>query len=447
MLIRLYESVLSAAGLVANKDGLISMDLDGIHAPCTVGKDPAKRLVLPIPEVLNNPNWNTTIAFHPMAESLLRGESEVLRKLKALLMVRILGVTSDLAAQLMAIAVNVDAQKKLTPDQHEFLSLVGGVSENTFKDLTKIVESLTIDKNQLVSMYLKRAGQWKGKGYSRVAVTTFPLIEQLATPGKEVFGITLASQKNKKAIKALFDYILPDAEDVDKYSYGTNSDVAPYFHALMSSFAKIAKQLNTNVRKFKKHLDDADKMLINVEFDKELNDLGKYRDLIPNLSGNEGVMLDKSGAEVKQATHNKVVVLDTSVGKQVAHNALASIENAEAPLQQPQQEVMQPQAVGQNLPWHDPQPSQFQPQQAPQAPAANNDGTVSFNDLLQKRMGVAPMVQPVMQPQFQQPMMSPQQMFMQQFSHPQQPMGGFPNQFQQPMMAPMFQQPMYPSGI
>lgn len=444
MLIRLYESVLAAAGLVANQEGLVSMDLGGVLHPFTVGKDPAKRLVLPIQSVLTNPNWNATIAFHPMAESLLRGESEVLRKFKTMLMVRILGVTSDLAAQLMAIAVNVDAQKKLSPDQHEFLSMVGPVSENTFKDLSRILESMSVDKNQLVNMYLKRAGHWKGKGYSRVAVTTFPLIEQLATPGKEVFGISLASQKNKKAIKALFDYLLPEAEDVDKYSYGTNSDVAPYFHALMSSFAKIAKQLNSITRKFKKHLDDADKLMINVEFDKELNDLGKYRDLIPSLSGNEGVLLDKAGTEVKQAANTKVVVLDTSVGKQVASHALAAVENAEVPLQQPLQQVMQPQQVNQNLPWNPPAQQPVQPQPA----ATNNDGTVSFNDLLQKRMGVQPVMQPVMQPQYQQPMLTPQQMFLQQFGQPQpQAYAGFPNQYPPQVQQPMFQQPMYPSGI
>lgn len=451
MLIRLYESVLAAAGLVANKEGLISMDLDGIHTPCTVGKDPAKRLVLPLPEVLANPNWQTTIAFHPMSESLLRGESEVLRKLKALLMVRILGVSTELATQLMAIAVNVDAQKKLTPDQHEFLSQVGAVTENTFKDLTKIIESLGIDRNQLCHMYLKRAGQWKGKGYSRVAVTTFPLIEQLGSQGKEVFNLSLSSQKNKKAIKALFDYILPNAEDVDKYSFGTNSDVAPYFHAMMSSFAKIAKQLNSITRKFKKHLDDADKLLINVEFDKELNDLGKFRDLIPSLSGNEGVILDKAGGEVKQQPNNKVVVLDTSVPKAATHHALASIENAEVPLQQPQQVQQQPQA-NQVMPWDNQAPVvQQTPQHQP--PQPKESGTVTFDSLLQNRMGV-PAQQPMMQPQYQQPMMqpvmaqpmlTPQQMFVQQFAQPQQGMMGYPNQFQQPQgyMA----QPMFPTGI
>jgi len=452
MLIRLYESVLAAAGLVANKEGLISMDLDGIHTPCTVGKDPAKRLVLPLPEVLANPNWQTTIAFHPMSESLLRGESEVLRKLKALLMVRILGVTTELATQLMAIAVNVDAQKKLSPDQHEFLSLVGAVSENTFKDLTKIIESLGIDKNQLCHMYLKRAGQWKGKGYSRVAVTTFPLIEQLGTQGKEVFTFSLHSQKNKKAIKALFDYILPEAENVDKYSFGTNSDVAPYFHAMMSSFAKIAKQLNSITRKFKKHLDDADKLLINVEFDKELNDLNKFRDLIPSLSGNEGVVLDKAGAEVKAPVNNKVVVLDTSVPKAATHQALASIENAEVPLQQPaQQPVQQPNQV---MPWDTQPQQQAAPVQQTQAP--KESGTISFDSLLQNRMGIAPMQQPILQPQYQQPMMqqpmlqqpmlTPQQMFVQQFAQPQQNMMGYPGQFPQQGFMQQ-QQPMFPTGI
>lgn len=444
MLIRLYESVLAAANLVVNNEGLISMDLCGVHSPCTVGKDPAKRLVLPTPAVLANPNWATTIAFHPLSESLLRGESEVLRKLKALLMMRVLGVVSDLSTQLMAIAVNVEAQKKLTPDQHEFLSLVGPVSENTFKDLSRINESLGVDRNQLINMYLKRAGQWKGKGYSRVAVTTFPLLAELATPGKEVFGINLGSQKNKKAIKALFDYILPGNEDADKYSYGSNNDVAPYFHAMMSSFVKIAKQLNSITKKFKKHLDEPESLMIDVEFDKDLNDLGKFRDIIPSLSGNEGVSLDKSGEEAKVMSSDKVVVLDTSVGKKVVQNALASIESAEVPIQQPVQQVAVQQPVVQNLPWNQAPVQQVPVQQPVQAPAAT--GTVTFDQLLQQRVGAAvPTVMPVVQMGYQQAPVSPQQMFMQQFGQVQQPtpMVGY-NQFQQPGF---IQQPMYPTGI
>lgn len=400
MLITLYKSVLSAAGLVASEEGLISMDFDGILTPCTIGRNPAKRLALPTPSILNNPTWDTIVAFHPMSESLLRGESEVLRKLKSMLMVRVLSVTSDLAIQLMAIAVNVEAQKKLSPSQHEYLSIIGAVGENTYKDLTKIMGSLTIEKgDQLINMYLKRAGQWKGKGYSRVAITTFPLLEELGTPGKEVFGHNLSSIKNKKAIKALFDFILPGNEDPDKYSYGTNGDVAPYFHAMMSSFSKVAKQLNSITSKFKKHLDDAESLMINVEYDKELNDLGKYRDLVPSLSGNEGKLLDKAGLEVPAHPEAKAVILNTTAGKQAVRNAMASIDEAEPEfIPEPQNTVA--------LPW------QTQPQQ------------------------------PVYQPQPVQQQLSQQQMFAQQFSQPLHLQPAGMNYQQQ-----QYQQPMFPTGI
>lgn len=417
MLITLYKSVLSAAGLVATDEGLVSMDFDGILTPCTVGKKPSKRLVLPIPAILNNPNWNTTIAFHPMSESLLRGESEVLRKLKAMLMVRVLATTSDLAVQLMAIAVNVAAHKKLSPTQHEFLSIVGDVSENTFKDLTKITGSLTIEKgDQLINMYLKRAGQWKGKGYSRVAVTTFPLIQELGTPGKEVFGHNLASLKNKRAIKALFDYILPETADADRYSYGTNSDIAPYFTAMMSSFTKVAKQLNSVTHKFKKHLDDADKLMIDIEYDKELNDLSKYRDLVPSLMGNEGVVLDKAGKEVKMSDKPATILLDTSAGKNAVRNALATIQEAES-----ETVSTVPPAVA--LPWETPQPQVAAPVAAPPPQPTTQNGLVSFDSLLQRQLGGAqpyqqPFQQPFHQPQYnQQPMLTPQQQFLAQFGN------------------------------
>ena len=146
-------------------------------------------------------------------------------------------------------------------------------------------------------------------------------------------------------------------------------------------------------------------------------------------------------------------MLDTSAPKHAAHHALASIENAEVSLQPQVAALAQTPATPAVMPWDTQPQQQPQTQYQPQAHQATKESdTVSFSDLLAKRMGVAAQPQPmVMQPQYQQPvqqpMMTPQQMFAQQFAQPQQTMMGFPGQYQQPMQQPFMQQPMFPTGI
>jgi len=285
-ILELYRAILAANNFVVGEDNLVSYVIGGEKVPAMCN---GKRIVFPAAPVLQNPDWENTIAFHPMSEAIIRGESPMIRKLKVAVMARITTVASCLLTDLMGMAVDTDYHKKLSPTQSEFLSLIGAVNADTLKKLNNLMDVISIDgERRLMSLFIKRGGTYKGKGYQRVAVVDFPLVEQLKSEGTKAYDVNMGSLKNKKAILALFNYILPDADVAEAYSFGSNSMAAPNLHALLSSFVKIAKKLNKITHLFRKHLDNPDELHIDLAFADHIDDLAQYRDMIPSLAGNEG---------------------------------------------------------------------------------------------------------------------------------------------------------------
>lgn len=281
----LYKAVTGAIGLEADANGLLSMNVDGQLLPCELD---GKRMALPTQEVLKTADWDHVVGFHPLSENILRGESPILKKLRMLMNLRITYVASTLLSRLLEIGVDHDYHKKLSPTAAEFLSRIPNVDEKTYKALDKILDSLElVGERRLVSIYLKRGGVFKDEKFTRVAVTSFPITDQFEADGHEIFGVKMRG-KDKESIKALFEYILPQADNLEVYSAGSNSSTAPYFHALCLAFIKVAKRLNSVVRIFKKHLENADQLHIDVDWEEMIGDLSIYRDLIPSLRGNEG---------------------------------------------------------------------------------------------------------------------------------------------------------------
>ena len=291
----LYKSIAEAVGLKADENGLLFMDIDGQHLPCELS---GKRLALPTPAVLKDADWEHVVAFHPLSENVLRGESPVLKKLRVLMNLRVTYVMSKLLERLLDIAADHDYHKKLSPTAAEFLTRVPNADEKTVKALDKILDSLELTGDRrLVSIYLKRGGQLGGDKFSRVAVTSFPILDQFETDDHEIFGVKMRG-KDKETIANLFNYLIPNGNNLELYSAGSNSATAPYFHCLVQAYVKLAKRLNAVVRVFKKHLEHADELTIGTDWETLIEDLSIYRDLIPSLSGNEGEVVTGADAAV-----------------------------------------------------------------------------------------------------------------------------------------------------
>lgn len=309
-IIELYESIVKSLGLDIDEEGLVSMVLDDQRYPCLID---GKRLAIPTQKRLRSGEWDGLIAFHPLSENVARGESPVIKKLRALVNYRLTEVISTLMTELMELASNPEIHSKVKPGQGELLQVLSEADEKTLKGLERVLSSVTTDgEHRLVSIYLKHGGRWMTNDYSRVAIADFPIVEEFESDEPTIFGKKLSRKRDKKSIEKLFMYLLPNSDSFETYSYGSNSMVAPYFHALCMSYATIAKQLNKITRKMRSHLDNPKAITIDLKWVDAMDDLKDYRDLIPVLEGNDGAAPVERAAVGKDISADNVTAVKTT---------------------------------------------------------------------------------------------------------------------------------------
>lgn len=289
-LVEFYGNFLNSICLYPDDDGLISLqypDSSGEihHKPATVN---GKRLVLPIPKVLRESDWDDVIAFHPLSENLLRGESEVIKMLKTTIIFRLMSVSAQLMTELMEIASDPSRHEELNTTQSKFLSKVPDANEKCLKILGKI---LTRHAKMIVSIYLKREAKLGDDEFRRVAMVTFPIAEELERDDTMIFDVDCGSKKNKRTIAAMFDFVFPDYDDVSAWSAGSTSQTCPYFDSLARAYAHVGSRLNKLTKMYKKFLDHYDLMHIDLDWTPSLDTLKSWSGRIPALPGNEGALM------------------------------------------------------------------------------------------------------------------------------------------------------------
>lgn len=289
-LIEFYEGFLNSICLYPNDDGLISLqypDSTGeVHQkPATVN---GKRLVLPIPKVLKDSDWDQVIAFHPLSENLLRGESEVIKMLKTTVIFRLMSVSAQLLTELMEIASDTSRHSELNVTQSKFLACVPDANEKCLKVLGKV---LTRHAKMLFTVYQLREAKLGDDEFRRVAMVTFPIHEELNRDDTMIFDVDCGSKKNKRTIAALFEYVFPDMGDVTKWSAGSTSQTCPYFDSLARAYVHVGSRLNKLTKMYKKFLDHYDLMHIDLDWTPGLDSLKLWSGRIPALPGNEGALM------------------------------------------------------------------------------------------------------------------------------------------------------------
>lgn len=392
-----YEDILNSLGLQIDDDSFVDMILGGTNFPVTVD---GKRMVMPTRDILSNPDWESKVAFHPLSESTYRGESPVLKKLKALVNFRLTTVISCLITELVELAVDTDYHDKLSPKQSELLTRIPKANKKTLDSYSKVINSISpTGKNKLISIYLKRGGEYKGEKYNRIAVTNFPIREEFVDGLEDItiYGVKMSNKRDFANFISLFDYILPDSGESETYSHGSRSTEAPNFDALMSAYIKVAKKLNKVSKLFKKHLDNYPALHIDVSWANQLNDLAFFTDLIPSLEGNDGEL----SIDDDKTNEHQVTATNTDTVNRWAAEVNKVVEPIKAPT---------------------PQPNAFQaptPQANTfQAPTPTNDGNgLSWNEVMAKRNQPQPSQQVGYQPPQATPLFYPPQ------TPPPQPLG------------------------
>lgn len=293
-LINFYGSLLKAIDCTVNDDGTILGPVTG--NPITVKLNKIeKKLVLPTAEVLKNGDWDSVVAFHPAAESIIHGQSEVLNAYLTFASLKLHDSVQMAVASIISLGLNKDAKNKLTNKQMDLLGQFECIDTSVEKALLDIAKKNTgiSGKYPLLSLRLDRAGEIDGEIYSRTCTLRAPILNST----ESFCGVTPTNATARKVIHALYTYVFPE-----KLVYGSNSKNTPYLCALLECYYHTAVHLN-NIRLI---LGKYTTMKpIHIAWYDDLKSVSKMakRDLPQTLPGNKGVRLkDDNALEEDEST-------------------------------------------------------------------------------------------------------------------------------------------------
>lgn len=278
-----YGQVLTALRYRVDDQGLISIITPtGTTIPAKVD---GKRLVLPTKKFMRDGFGEDYQPFHPLSESIARrGTSPVLQHMQRTAKAQFALAFEYLATTLLKTAADRSLHKDLPPDCAEYLKKLSNVNEKTVEVFDQLLKAAT-KKNKVITVYLKNGGKINGKAVNRMAVIRFPIIEALDGDG-DVLGLDIA-KKHRQAISALLRMIVPFGDSPEEYSAGSTNRTAPYLHAFLQAYRKLAVQFNRIIERYAQPLELA-LPVFELYSEKSLEDFaGLYEQLSP-LAGNDG---------------------------------------------------------------------------------------------------------------------------------------------------------------
>lgn len=353
MLLTFYEHVLLALGCVVTSDGMVSLESTGEPITLNTGE----RLVLPTDERLAKLGSSQTVAFHPMAENVILGQSSVIRLTRMLVNQ---SITHKVITSMLGIAQAISTGAEMKSTQISKLSTVSGIDAKTVKSLSKLMQVIDHQSPQrLVNVFLKHGGSIGDNSYKRTAYVSWPLYEELVSVsndnGDTVYGVAMR-KKDVILIRQLFELMIEHAGEPDYYSAGSNSKAAPYFHALLSAFGKVLEDLNTMTWMFRKVIYDtvSENPHVTTTFIEDFGEGDAYRNIIPGLDHNQGSSVDGQTSDNTQQVQQQQQQQAQPVQQQVQHP-----QQQGTPMYQPPQ---QPAPVYHNYNAPVPVPAPAQPQ-------------------------------------------------------------------------------------
>lgn len=401
-LIELYTSMLAAAGLTVDDNGYVSVNnslFTGSNKNEPVLVD-GKRLVLPTREQLTDPDRESKIIFHPLSENILRGESIVVAKLRSMYGIRLNFAVAAIVSGLLDLCASVNKHKLLTPDQSAVLSVAPNCDETTVRVFASLINKVFADESTFVKLYLRRSGTIKGVKYSRAGIISFPFFEALQEAKDTLFGVKLR-KKDKEALLAIFEFILPKIGEAESYNQGSDSTIAPFTDALMKAFMGVAGKLNDIIDLYKDKIDELEKLTFDADWVDAFEDLSVMTSEIrrvPAQAGNEGE--GKKTDSIQQATTPV-----TNLQYTPPTNTAQSTALAPNPVAVPQYQPQYTQMPVTNIPQTTTAPVQTK----------TSEGKVKLGDLMSKTVAmpagpIPPSLMGEMNPQLAQQMAYQQQM-------------------------------------
>lgn len=298
-LIEFYTSVLTGFGLSVSEDGLVYLPTNGELKPVKID---SKQICLPTKDKLRDSPWDVQVAFHPICENSAKGEYPTLKWLRKQANYNLTNLIGELWAGLSIVANNKDLHVSLNPNQCTMLRIAHEIDAKCVKHLQTILsEKVSLaGAGRLISLTQKQGGVIGGITYKRICNVSFPITEQFDNESN-ILGVDVR-KKDMKTIKGLFEYILPNHEELEAFNYGSDEFVAPYFHSLLGAYQSV-------IARIKEVANDFDNVLTNAELFRNIdmnwadhfNELSKYKGLVPPLDGNRHV-----DSEVENTSEKRV---------------------------------------------------------------------------------------------------------------------------------------------
>lgn len=286
----LYKSQLESLDIYDKGDGYLSRRLsEDEYVPYVIL---GRRVTLPLDEFVRAATPTAEhIVFHPLSEDVLSGQSPVMRSLRLLVLNKLNDTIGKLAGAILIMMANTKSHGSFTSTQMNYLKSLPSVDEKCVANFNKILDEVeSSGGKKFINIYLRRAGQVRDVNYKRKASVSFPIIDELNSDDQTIYGVSGLRKGDIKVYKALFDLILPDADVQDTYSGGSNSNVATYYHALLTAYHVVAGVLNATSRALDEPLKKllGESLIINLDWFEDFQDFNKFRDLIPSCPFNVG---------------------------------------------------------------------------------------------------------------------------------------------------------------
>ncbi len=290
-LIDLYKRIQSSVGLVSDNEGFVSSLLPGGDTPKPFMVN-GKRLVLPTPNQLEQPDWSKRIGFHPFLQNLTGGESQVMERFRDRMNGFADYALGMLILDLTMLGINKDMHKDLTPEQASYLGPISDADPKFLKLVRDMVMTKRVQKKgcEFIRFSVIKGRVYQGQKRSRVAVMHFPLYEALPKENKPCkigpFSLRVA---DTKMIRNLYEFLFTGIREPGHYEEASDSKQAPSMEALMTLYARYTDVQNKAVAILEPVISTSNQLFINNDWRDDIANIGKYTDeirAIPFLEGN-----------------------------------------------------------------------------------------------------------------------------------------------------------------
>lgn len=242
-LLDFYTDVLDYCNIVEGDDQFLSAkSLDGEteQSAIQVGD---KKILLPRRENFKGFDAEKTLMFHPLREYIERGESDLVKRLRRCINIRINVTTFCLMSELIGIIASPAQHAKLSPEQRELILGAAELDAKSTELYIKVIGKLYTANPTAVfaNLYLKKAGTYRGERHARVGVVNFGFYEQFKAV-QDNKGLRAAE---KEGFPKVFQFMFPGTpDDLEAYNSYSDSRTAPWFECLLRTSYVVTSRLN-----------------------------------------------------------------------------------------------------------------------------------------------------------------------------------------------------------